>query len=204
MNKYKNVIFDLGGVLINWDPRYLYKDVFNDDTKMEHFLTHICNSEWNERFDLGYPMATAVKELCAKHPEHSQFIKLYGERWQETLGDPIHGTVAILRELKIKQINVYALTNWSDETFPYAKQKYSFLNEFLDIVVSGEEKMIKPDQKIYELLLKRNNLNAHESVFVDDRLVNIQGAENLGIKGIHFSAPEKLRTELKELGFVMK
>jgi 2-haloacid dehalogenase len=201
MNKiYKNVIFDLGGVLIDWNPRYLYKNIFNDDAKMEHFLTCICNDELNNKFDLGYPMATAIKELRALYPEYAHLISIYSERWPETLGDPIQETVDLLHDLKNKQVNLYALTNWSHETFPYAKQKYEFLKDFLDILVSGKEKLIKPDRRIYELLLNRNNLNAHESVFIDDRLVNVKAAENLGIKGIHFTAPEKLRTELHELG----
>jgi len=200
MQNFKNIIFDLGGVLIDWNPRYLLRKVFKDEAEMEYFLTYICNDDWNAKQDAGQTIAEAYQELSSLHPDKAHLIKTYHDRWPETLGGEITGTVKILEKLKNNNLNLFALTNWSHETFPYAKKHFTFLNHFLDIVVSGTEKVIKPDHRIYEILLTRNNLNAHESVFIDDRPINVEAAENIGITGIHFTSAENLELTLKQLG----
>jgi len=203
LSKFKNVIFDLGGVLIDWNPRYLYRQLLPDEAATEQFVQNMFTEEWSNKEDSGHlSLIEELYELCQKDPCKAELYRAYHARWPETLSGEISGTVDILKQLKQNQINLYALTNWSYETFPYARQKFPFLNDFLDIVVSGEEKLVKPHREIYELLLRRNNVQAHESVFVDDRLVNVQGAEAVGIKGVHFTSPEELRDVLLELGIL--
>jgi 2-haloacid dehalogenase len=195
----KNIIFDLGGVLIDWNPRYLYKKIFSNDAEMEYFLTHVCNDEWNVTQDAGRSLAEGTKILCAKFPDKAHLIKLFYDRWHEMLGGEIPESVAIFNRLKNNKMNLYALTNWSHETFAYARGHFKFLHDFLDIVVSGEEKIIKPDQRIYEILLQRNNLIAEECVFVDDRMVNVEPAKKLGMTVIQFISPAQLEQQLKNL-----
>lgn len=199
----RSVVFDLGGVLIDWNPRYLYRKVFaGDDAAMEHFLTHVCNNAWNLAQDGGRTWAEAIDVLSAEHPRHRPLISAYRERWDEMLNGPIDGTVDVLAELKDKGVPIYALTNWSAETFPIAKARYEFLGWFRDILVSGEEKLIKPDRRIFDLLLSRNGLAAAESVFIDDALHNVAGAEAAGMSALHFQSSEKLRADLSSLGLL--
>jgi len=198
----KNVVFDLGGVLIDWNPRYLYRKLIPNEAKMEDFLGRVINEEWSRKEDLGLALTETVRESSQKYPNETHLIEAYQQRWPETLGGEIVKTVAILKTLKQRQINLYALTNWSSETFHHAKSNFSFLDDFLDIVVSGEEKVIKPDPEIYKILLNRNKLKAEESVFIDDRLDNVKGAEAVGMYGLHFTSPENLRLELKKLGLI--
>jgi 2-haloacid dehalogenase len=198
--KYKNIIFDLGGVLIDWNPRYMYKKVFQNAAEMEYFLAHICTDAWNIQQDCGNTLAIGTAKLCAQFPEYATLIKLYYARWTEMLGGEIAQTVDLLKQLQKNNYNLYALTNWSHETFPYARKTFSFLNDFIDIVVSGEEKVLKPDHEIYNILLKRNQLQASECVFIDDNLVNVKAAEELGIAGVHFVSPEDCMSKLKSLG----
>jgi len=199
----KSVVFDLGGVLIDWNPRYLYRKLFaGDEQAMEHFLAHVCNGPWNLRQDEGRSWAEAIEVLCADHPQHRPLISAYRERWDEMLNGPIEGTLEIVAELKDKGIPIYALTNWSAETFPIAKTRYDFLAWFRDILVSGREKLIKPDRRIYELLLSRNGLLAAESVFIDDALHNVEGAKAAGMAALHFQSPAKLRADLIGLGLL--
>ena len=199
----KNVIFDLGGVLIDWNPDKVYKDVFNNDSeKMIHFYTKICTQDWNENQDAGYPMAKATEERVALFPEYEKEIRMFYGRWDDMLGDQIQGTVDILKELSDDpNYKVVALTNWSHETFPKAIAKFSFLQWFEGILVSGEEKTRKPFPKIYELTLSRFNLKAGESLFIDDNLRNIEAARKFGIHSIHFQSPEQLN---KGLGAYIK
>jgi 2-haloacid dehalogenase len=199
----KNVIFDLGGVLIDWNPDKVYKDVFNNDSeKMIHFYTKICTQDWNENQDAGYPMAKATEERVELFPEYEREIRMFYGRWDDMLGDQIQGTVDILKELSDDpNYKVVALTNWSHETFPKAIAKFSFLQWFEGILVSGEEKTRKPFPKIYELTLSRFNLKAGESLFIDDNLRNIEAARKFGIHSIHFQSPEQLN---KELGAYIK
>ena len=193
----KNVIFDLGGVLIDWNPDKVYKDVFNNDSeKMIHFYTKICTQDWNENQDAGYPMAKATEERVALFPEYEKEIRMFYGRWDDMLGDQIQGTVDILKESSNDpNYKVVALTNWSHETFPKAIAKFSFLQWFEGILVSGEEKTRKPFPEIYELTLSKFNLKAGESLFIDDNLRNIEAARKLGIHSTHFQSPEQLNKE---------
>ncbi|MFA6408628.1 MAG: HAD family phosphatase [Gammaproteobacteria bacterium] len=199
---FKNVVFDLGGVLIDWNPRYLYRQLIPDEAKMEDFLGRVINEEWSKKEDIGQPLNETIREFSKEYPHEEHLIEAYQKRWPETLGSEIFETVAILKELKQNKINLYALTNWSCETFHHAKSRFAFLEDFLDIVVSGEEKVIKPDPEIYKILLNRNGLKAGETVFIDDRLVNVKGAEDIGMHGLHFTSPENLSLELKKLNLI--
>ncbi len=200
----RSVVFDLGGVLIDWNPRYLYRKLFaGDDAAMEHFLTHVCNNTWNLAQDGGRTWGEAIEALSAEHPHHRPLISAYRERWDEMLNGPIPGTDDVLAELKNKGVPIYALTNWSAETFPIAKERYEFLGWFRDILVSGNEKLVKPDPRIYQLLLSRNGLAAAESVFIDDAHKNVDGARAIGMAGLHFQSPEKLRNDLAALGLLI-
>ncbi len=196
MKKIDTIIFDLGGVLIDWNPEYVYLDVFNGDRqKMQWFFDEICTTEWNLNQDAGYPLAMATEERIAMFPEHKELIEMFYGRWEEMLGDAIEDTVTILRELS-NRFKIVALTNWSHETFPVALKKFDFLQWFEGIVVSGEEKTRKPYKDIYELTLKRFNLTAESSIFIDDNKENIEAANAIGINGIHFNSPMQLKKQL--------
>ena len=200
MNKIDSIIFDLGGVLIDWNPEYVYLDVFNGDRKkMQWFFDNICTGDWNENQDAGYPMAKATEERVAMFPEHEEHIRMFYGRWDEMLGDSIKGTVTILDKLvKSSNYKVVALTNWSHETFPKAIKKFDFLQWFEGIIVSGEEKTRKPFDDIYHITLNRFNIIPERSIFIDDNLRNIEAANSLGINGIQFKSPEQLEKELKQ------
>ena len=195
----KNVIFDIGGVLIDWNPDKVYKEVFKNDTeRMNHFYNEICTQDWNENQDAGYPMAKATEERIALFPEFEEEIKMFYGRWDDMLGDQIQGTVDILKKLTDNpSIKVVALTNWSHETFPRAIAKFEFLQWFEGIIVSGQEKTRKPFPEIYQLTLSRFNLKAEESLFIDDNLRNIEAARELGIHSIHFENPGQLEEVIK-------
>jgi len=198
MNKIDTVIFDLGGVLIDWNPEYVYLDVFKGNhQKMKWFFDNICTNDWNENQDAGYPLQLATEERVAMFPEHEEIIRMYYSRWVEMLGDSIEGSVKILRALiDNPNYKVVALTNWSHETFPIALDRFDFLHWFEGIVVSGEEKTRKPFKDIYEITLNRFNITAQNSIFIDDNLRNIDAAKELGINGIHFENPKALIKEL--------
>jgi len=187
MNKIDTIIFDLGGVLIDWNPRYMYKKVFESEEKMEHFLQNICTMEWNEEQDAGRSFAEATSYLVNKYPEFKREIEAYYTRWEEMLNGPILETVNILQELvDSKKFKIVALTNWSAESFPIALEKYYFLHWFDGILVSGKEKMKKPDPKIFHLLFERYQISPQRAIFIDDNPANIKTAQNLGLKTIHF------------------
>ena len=194
----KSIVFDLGGVLIDWNPNYVYEKVFNGDQhKMNWFYENICTMDWNENQDAGYPLSKATEEKVEEFPEFEYIIRMYYGRWEEMLGDQIQGTVDILEKLILdKKHNIYALTNWSAETFPKALEKFEFLKWFEGIIVSGEEKTRKPFKKIYDITINRFNLEPSETLFIDDNLRNIKGAKKIGINTIHFSSPDKLKAEL--------
>lgn len=191
------IIFDLGGVLVDWNPRYLYRKLIADEAAMEHFLSTVCTPDWNLQQDAGRPFAQAVAELTAKYPEQAELISAYHLRWEETLGGPIEGTVEILRELKQAGHQVAALSNWSAETFPVARRRYDFLNWFDVVVLSGEEKLIKPDPRIFDVLLRRIGRQAEECLFIDDVAANVSAARELGFQTVHFQSPARLREELR-------
>ena len=199
MKKIDTIIFDLGGVLIDWNPEYVFLDVFNGDReKMQWFFDTICTSNWNENQDAGYPMVQATEERVALFPEYEKEIRMFYGRWVEMLGDAITGTVDILKKfIDSKDYKIVALTNWSAETFPIALERFEFLQWFEGIIVSGEEKTRKPFDAIYNLTLERFNIKAENAIFIDDNLKNIETANNLGINGIRFQSPEQLLIQLK-------
>mgnify|MGYP002621255607 FL=1 len=200
MSKIKNIIFDLGGVLIDWNPDYVFKEVFKDDEKLAWFYREICTMDWNENQDAGYPLKKATEERIALFPQYEDWIRMYYGRWEEMLGESIQGTVDLLKQcVDSPALKVVALTNWSAETFPIALKKFDFLQWFEGIVVSGEEMTRKPFPDIYQTTLKRFDLKPEQSLFIDDNKRNIEAAKALGIHCIHFSSPQQLEKELKKL-----
>ena len=193
----RDIVFDLGAVLIDWNPRYFYRKIFTDEAEMEYFLKEVCNSAWCLETDAGKPFAQACAEKAVQYPQYAQQIKKYDSGWQEMLGGVIAGTVQILRQLKQKGYGVYALTNWSAEKFPFAQAKFDFLKLFDGIVVSGQEKCVKPQAQIYRILLDRYQLHASNCIFTDDNPANIAGARALGFDTILFTSPEQLQQELR-------
>lgn len=193
------VIFDLGGVLIDWNPEYVFLEAFNGNKeKTKWFLENICTSDWNENQDAGYPLAQATEDLVNKFPEYESYIRLFYGDWENMLGGAIDGTVSVLAALiKSKNHKVVALTNWSNETFPIAQRRFDFLQWFEGIVVSGDEKTRKPFKDIYEITLKRFNITPENALFIDDNLRNIEAAKALNINGIHFKNPGQLIEDLK-------
>jgi len=194
----KNIVFDFGGVLIDWNPRYLYRKVFSDEASMERFLKEICTGEWNEKQDGGRPFREGIDELIKVFPGEAEKITLYFDRWEEMVGGEIKGTPEVFYELKSLGFALYGLTNWSGETFPKVKHRFPFLNEFNGIVVSGDEKLLKPDPEIFKLLLSRYDLVPGETLFIDDNPVNVQAAFNLGLEAIRFETAGQLRNYLKD------
>ena len=196
------VVFDLGGVLIDWDPRYLFRKLFSEEADVEWFLEEICPPAWNVMQDAGRPIAEAVAEQSARFPDHREQIAAYYGRWDEMLGGSLDETVAILSRLRDANIPLYALSNWSAETFPVAQQRFEFLGWFDGTIVSGQEGLIKPDPRIYDLLLSRFGLRAEEIVFIDDSPANVAGAADFGIHAIQFTSAETLESELRALGML--
>ncbi len=195
------VVFDIGNVLILWDPENLYNDLIPDASEREYFLSEVCPYEWNLEQDRGRPWDEAISERLEKFPQYEEWIKAYYERWQDMLGGAIEANVALLKDLKEKGVPLYAITNFSTEKFEEAKRIFPFLaDSFIDTVISGDEQLLKPDAKIYNILFERNGLNPSELVFIDDTLKNVDAAQDIGMKALHFSEADKLRSELKQLG----
>ena len=195
-----NVVFDLGGVLIDWDPRYLYRKLLPDEETVDFFLQKVCSHEWNVQQDKGRLFEDAINERVALFPEDEHLIRAYFDRWSEMLVGPIEGSVEILFELKKSGFPVYALSNWSAETYPLAKKRFAFLQCFRGEVISGQVGMIKPQPEIYRHLLKVHGLKAEETLFIDDRQENVDTATNEGINGILFHNPGQLRNDLASFG----
>ncbi len=195
-----NIVFDLGMVLIQWDPRHLYRKVFADADKMEWFLSNVCTNDWNLENDRGRSLDEAVTVAVARHPDFTAEIKMYRDRWMEMVPGAIEGSVLILEELKSKSVPIYAITNWNGDTFRATRNRFAFLNHFRDIVVSGDEGIIKPDPRIFALLTDRNKLNPSDCLFIDDSVKNVKGAEAVGWAGHHFTSPDLLRQELVARG----
>jgi len=198
----KNIIFDLGGVLVDWNPDYVFLDEFGGDRKkMQRFYDEVCTFDWNENQDAGYPLAQATEDRVALFPEQEAQIRMYYGRWEEMLGGPIAGTVALLKKLvDHTDYRVVALTNWSAETFPIALARFDFLHWFEGIVVSGTERTRKPFPEIYQTTLERFSLEAPASLFIDDNARNIAAAAALGIQTIQFKNPDQLKTDLRTKG----
>lgn len=198
----KTIVFDLGGVLIDWNPRYLYKKIFDSEEKTEWFLANVCTAAWNARQDAGRPFAEGIAEAKENYPAYAAQIEAYFARWDEMLGGPVKGTAELLREIKSRGHKIYALTNWSAETFPRACAKFDFLSEFDGILVSGEEELAKPDPAIFTRLLDRFHLTAPDCVFIDDNLDNVAAAAELGFETVLFKDAPSLRKELTEKGIL--
>lgn len=196
------VIFDLGGVLIDWDPRYLYRKLLDDEAAVEHFLATICTPAWNEQQDAGRPWPEAIAELSAQWPEEAPLIAAYYDRWIEMIAGPLDDTVEVLAALRGRGVPLFALTNWSAETFPYVVNRYDFLDWFEGIVVSGEEKVKKPDRRIYHVLLDRYGLAAPDAVFIDDNPANVVAARDVGLHGLAFTTAPALRQDLETIGLL--
>jgi 2-haloacid dehalogenase len=194
------VVFDLGGVLIDWDPRRLFRKLLADEAAVEEFLATVCTPEWNAEQDRGRPFAEGVAELVERHPAHAAAIAAYHERWPEMLGGEVPGTVALLAELRAAGVPLYALSNWSAETFALTRERFPFLEWFDGLVISGEERIAKPDREIFELLLDRFGLDAARTLFVDDSAANVAAAREVGMDAVPFHDAAGLRRELAARG----
>ncbi len=198
MTQIKNIVFDFGGVLVDWNPRYLYDKYFGDAEQSQWFLDNICLYSWNLQMDGGKPFADGVKELQAEHPEWAEAIAIYHTRWVEMMGGEVAGTADVLRSAKAAGYKIYGLTNWSAETFPMIRDTYPVFQEFDGIVVSGEEHLLKPDAAIYRCLLERYALRAEESLFIDDNRDNVAAARAIGMEAVLFDNAEQLAQVLEQ------
>lgn len=195
------VVFDLGGVLVDWNPRYLFRKLTSDAAAIEYFLSNVCTQHWNEGRDAGQTFVEGIAELTALHPQHESWIRAYFERWPEMLAGDFPGTVDILKEIRREQRQrLFALSNWSAETFPYALERFPFLQLFEKILVSGHEKLIKPDPRFFALLADRHQVDFKRAVFIDDVEKNVRAARDLGFHAIRFTDPVSLRQNLLDLG----
>jgi 2-haloacid dehalogenase len=187
MQRFDTIIFDLGGVLIDWNPRYMYNQLFLTSDAVNYFLADICTNAWNEEQDAGRTFEYATEMLVKEHPQYTTEIRAYYGRWEEMLRGAMAETVEFLAELRANnQFRLYALTNWSGESFPVALQRFDFLHWFEGILVSGDEGIKKPDPAIFHLICSRYNIDHTKAIFIDDNYVNIQAAQNLGLTSIHF------------------
>jgi 2-haloacid dehalogenase len=200
LTRVDTVIFDLGEVLIPWDPRTLYRKLIPDAVEMERFLAEVCSPDWNARQDRGRSLVAGTAELVAAYPQYEPWIRAFYDRWLEMLGGSIRGSEELVRELKAKGFRVLALSNWSGETFPLARPRYPVLEEFEGIVISGPEGLIKPDPDIYRLLCERYRVVPERAVFLDDSLANVEGARAIGMQAIQFHSPLQARAALAALG----
>lgn len=200
MPRLSTVVFDVGNVLIRWDPRYLYRRLIPDEADMEHFLATICTPEWNLEQDRGRTWAEAVAERAALHPDRADLIAAYDRLWQEMVPGPVDGSVAILEELEALGVPLYAITNFSAEKWAETRARFPFLGRFRDTVVSAHERVVKPDPAIYRLLLERNDIDPRRAVFIDDSEKNVVGAQAIGMTGLLFTDAAALRLRLRDLG----
>lgn len=193
------IIFDLGGVLINWDPRGVYKKLFNgDEEKLDYFFSTVCPFDWNISLDAGYSFDQGIQDRIALYPAYEPYIKAWKTRWSETITGEILGTVDILKSIKETGYSLYALSNWSAETFPIVYERFEFLSWFEDVILSGEEKLVKPNPEIYHRLTARIKTAPENCLFIDDSEKNIEAAHELGFQTIHFTNPEDLASEMKQ------
>jgi 2-haloacid dehalogenase len=195
----KALIFDFGGVVINWDPRLVFREYFpGDEQAMKDFMTEIGFSEWNLRQDEGYPFDQAVADLSAEFPQYAQIIRAYDVEWEKSITGIIPETVTLLRRLKSVGYRLIGLTNWNHAKFTLVRHKFEFFSLFEEIVVSGEVKLVKPDPAIYELTLNKIGLRAEECLMIDDSKVNVEASRELGFTAIHFTSAVELEAELKK------
>lgn len=198
----RNIIFDFGAVLVDWNPHYVYDPYFGDTAKADWFLANICTAAWNKELDGGKPFAQGVAELSAKYPEWSKEIEMYHRDWIKMMGDAIPGMYELVKELKEKGYGIYGLTNWSDETFYLIDKRYPVFSLLDGMVVSGDVRLLKPDAAIFNCLLGKYGLKAEESIFIDDNAENVEGSIAAGIPAIRFNGAENLREELKQRGII--
>ncbi len=198
----KTLIFDLGGVLLDWDPRYLYRKVFDDRVEMEYFLEKVCSPEWNAQMDTARPFQDAIDELIPRYPQYAEPIQMYYSRWYEMMGGDFPETVNILRQLKEAGYPLAALSNWSGETFPRVRKEHRFLDWFDPLVLSFQLGVAKPHPEIYQALLKELGEQARDCLFIDDSDENVQEAKRQGFSTIHFQSPAGLREALSEMGLL--
>ena len=194
--KITTVVFDIGNVLIEWDPRHLYRRIFETPDEIEHFLATICTSAWNLEIDRGKPFGEAVKELTATHPQHETAIRAFDERWSEMVPGLVPGTLALMERLEERGVPLYAITNFSAEKFAEARRRFPFFDRFRGVIVSAHERLLKPDREIFELLLSRFGLRAEECLFVDDSAANVAGARAVGMAAHHFEGAAGLEQVL--------
>lgn len=197
------VVFDIGGVLLDWDPRYLYRQLFDDPAEMTDFLDRICTRDWHHAHDLGADITESCRRLAREHPDRAQLIMAWAERGEEMIAGQIDGTVEVLAELKAAGIPCFALSNMESATFPLRRARFPFLTWFDGCVISGIEGVAKPDPAIFEILLGRHELDPPRTVFIDDQQRNIDAAAALGIAGIQFLGPGELRRDLRALGLAL-
>ena len=191
-------LFDLGGVFFDWDPNHFYKNVFENIEEREFFLAEVCNDHWNVQQDAGRSIAEAELELIPKFPHYEKEIKMYYKNHRKMIRGVFEEAVDTLKKLKDKNYECYVLSNWSAETFAGMTDDYPFLKLFDGLLISGEDKLIKPDHAIYQLARDRFNLNPEETVFIDDKLENIQAAQEMNFKTIHLTDPNIIKTEIKK------
>lgn len=197
------IIFDLGNVLINWDPKILYNKLFSSEAETNYFLENICTLDWNEAQDAGRSLKDGTEILVAQYPQHQKEIEAYYDRWEEMLNGAIEGSVEIFKQLKASgKYKIYALTNWSAELFPVALQKFEFLSWFDGIVMSGDENIRKPEAAFFQILFDRYQVKPEHAVFIDDNLRNVEASKKLGLHAILFTSAEKLEEELHALGIL--
>ncbi len=192
------VVFDVGGVLLDWNPRHLYRKIFDDETAMERFLTEVCSHDWNEQADAGRPIAEITAELSAKHPEQTAMIETYYARFPEMIKGAINDTVVLLERLHARNMPLYVLSNFSAETFPIAQERFGFFDRFSGLLISGAEGMKKPDPRIYDLVTERFGLCPAQTLFIDDRADNAQAAVDAGWQAHRFTTPAALEADLKD------
>ena len=200
-NGFAAGIFDLGGVLVDWNPRYLYRKLFaGDEAAMERFLTEVTTPAWNRQMDGGRPFADAIAELQRQHPHHAELIQAYFDRWPEMIGEVNRDTAAIIRDLREAGLRVFALSDWSAETFPLARRVAAELELFDNILISGEARLTKPDPRLFAMACERFGVVPAETFFVDDAIANVEGARLFGLTAIQFSDATALRATLSSLG----
>jgi 2-haloacid dehalogenase len=202
MQAIEAVVFDIGGVLLDWNPRYLYRELFDDEEEMERFLAEVCSLEWHAAHDRGVPFAESCAALAERHPEQAELIWAWGRRSEDMIGGPIAGTVEILRELLAAGVPCYALTNMEAETYPVRRDRYDFMRWFAGTVVSSQEGVAKPDPEIFHRLLERFGLTAATTLLIDDSERNVEAARQLGMQVIRYASPGPVRAYLEQAGLL--
>ena len=192
-------LFDLGGVFFDWDPKNFFKDKFDNQSEMNFFLDNICNNDWNLQQDKGRLIIDAENDLISKFPNYEEKIKMYYPNHRKMIKGIFHESIELLYELKKKNYSCYILSNWSSETFEGMTDEYNFLKDFDGMIISGDIKLVKPDKKIFELAIDKFNLTPNETIFIDDRIENINSAQNLNFKTVHLTDPKRIKAKINEL-----